>query len=106
MQASQKTTLLIISMMAPLMNKIKLNLRHAKKNRKLALKLTKTLDALAEQLLPQFLMEKKHDYITIKKIHTMCFLLASKVQRVFNSRVIHTIMDKNWDMKGMKDVLN
>jgi hypothetical protein len=52
MQASQKTTLLIISMVAPLMNKIKLNLRHAKKNRKLAVKLQKTIDALAEQLLP------------------------------------------------------
>ena len=51
-------------------------------------------------------MEKKNDYVTIKKIHTMCFLLSMKVQRVFNSRVIHTIMDKNWDMKGMKDVLN
>jgi hypothetical protein len=30
------------------------------------------------------------------------YLLAAKTQQVFFSRVIHTIIDQNWDLKGFK----
>jgi hypothetical protein len=38
-------------------------------------------------------------------MHNLVFLLASKAQQVFTSHVIHTIIDQNWDLKGLKMVL-
>ena len=38
-------------------------------------------------------------------MHNLCYLLAMKTQQVFNSRVIHTCIDQNWDLKGFKQVL-
>ena len=60
---------------------------------------------LSEQLLPQFLSEKINDYEEINNMHNLCYLLAMKTQQVFNSRIIHTCIDQNWDLKGFKQVL-
>ena len=38
-------------------------------------------------------------------MHNLCFLLAGKTQSVFNSSVLRTCIDQNWDLKGMKAVL-
>lgn len=38
-------------------------------------------------------------------MHSLIFLLAQKTQRVFLTRVIHTIIDQNWDLKGFKQVV-
>ena len=37
-------------------------------------------------------------------MHNLCYLLAMKTQQVFNSRIIHTCIDQNWDLKGFKQV--
>lgn len=41
----------------------------------------------------------------LNDMHNLCFLLASKMQSVFNSSVLRTCIDQNWDLKGMKAVL-
>ena len=38
-------------------------------------------------------------------MHNLVYLLAYKTQQVFYSRVIHAIIDQNWDLKGFKQVL-
>jgi len=48
---------LIISMVGPLMNKVKMSMVGARKNRVLATKLQGTVDVLGEQLLPHYLTE-------------------------------------------------
>jgi predicted component of type VI protein secretion system len=40
----------------------------------------------------------------VNKMHSLCHLLAYKTQQVFFARVIHTIIDQNWDLKGFKQV--
>ena len=53
---------LITSIVAPLMNKVKMSMLNAKKNRILAGKLEGTIALLAEQLLPHFLAENSGSY--------------------------------------------
>ena len=48
---------LIISMVGPLMNKVKMSILGARKNCQLALKLSSTIDMLGEQLLPHYLTD-------------------------------------------------
>ena len=99
------TTPLIYSVVGPLMNKVKLSMLSAKKNQQLARKLAGTMNLLAEQLLPHFLAENKGNPEEVNTMHNLCYLLAMKTQQVFNSRVIHTCIDQNWDLKGFKQVL-
>jgi len=96
---------LIISIVGPLMNKVKMSMFSAKKNRLLAGKLQSTIDVLAEQLLPHYLAGSARSYEDVNTMHNLCYLLAMKTQQVFNSRVIHTCIDQNWDLKGFKQVL-
>lgn len=96
---------LIISILGPLMNKVKLSMLNAKKNKKLAAKLKSSIDLLAEQLLPHWLVERADDYQEVNTLHNLCYLFAMKTQQVFNSRIIHTCIDQNWDLKGFKQVL-
>ena len=96
---------LIISIVGPLMNKVKLSMLSAKKNTKLAEKLKPTIELLAEQLLPHFLSENMNNYDEVNNMQNLCYLLAMKTQQVFNSRIIHTCIDQNWDLKGFKQVL-
>lgn len=87
------------------MNKVKLCMLGAKKNRKLAANLKPTIDLLAEQLLPKFLADNINNYEEVNLVQNLCYLLAMKTQQVFNSRIIHTCIDQNWDLKGFKQVL-
>ena len=96
---------MIISTVGPLMNKVKLSMLSAKKNRDLAQKLASTIDVLAEQLLPFYLADPERTYDDINMMHNLCYLFAMKTQQVFNSRIIHTCIDQNWDLKGFKQVL-
>jgi len=41
----------------------------------------------------------------VNEMHNLCYLLSLKAQLVFNSRIIHTCIDQNWDLKGFKQVL-
>jgi len=45
------------------------------------------------------------DAETINKMHNLIFLFQYKTHQVFQGRVIHQIIDQNWDMKGFKAVL-
>ena len=99
------TAPLIFSIVGALMNKVKLSMLSAKKNQQLARKLAGTMNLLAEQLLPHFLAENKSNPDEINTMHNLCYLLAMKTQQVFNSRVIHTCIDQNWDLKGFKQAL-
>ena len=97
MVESQKslTAPLIISIMGPLMNKVKLSMLYAKKNRQLAAKLTGSINVLAEQILPHYLSQNKNDYEMVSRIHDLSFLLAMKAQNVFNNRIISSCIDHN-----------
>mmetsp|Transcript_97644 Transcript_97644/g.134332 ORF Transcript_97644/g.134332 Transcript_97644/m.134332 type:complete len:268 (-) Transcript_97644:1726-2529(-) len=96
---------LIMSMCGPLTNKIKTCLLYAMKNKNLAQKLRTTVDLLCEQLLPQFCKNKENDTEALDQLHSLLYLLAHKTQQVFYSKVIHTCIDQNWDLKGFKQVL-
>ena len=89
-------------MVGPLMNKVKMSMLAARKNRQLATKLQSTIDVLGEQLLPHYLTDGSRSYEEINTMHNLLYLLAMKTQQVFNSRVIHTCIDQNWDLKGFK----
>ena len=102
-EASSKS--LIISMVGPLMNKVKMSILGARKNCCLAFKLSSTIDMLGEQLLPHYLTDGSRSYEEVNMMHNLLYLLAMKTQQVFNSRVIHTCIDQNWDLKGFKQVL-
>lgn len=41
----------------------------------------------------------------IQLMHNLVFLFAYKTQQVFEARVIHQIIDQNWDLKGFKCTL-
>lgn len=71
---------LIMSMVGPIMNKVKFCMLNSRKNTKLAEKIAPTVNFLAEQLLPQYLMAQKDDYASVNMMHNLCFLLAGKAQ--------------------------
>lgn len=37
-------------------------------------------------------------------MHNLLYLFAYKAHQTFFSRVIHTIIDQNWDLKGFKQI--
>ena len=96
---------LIVSIVGLLMNKVKLSMKSAKKNKLLAEKLDTTIYLLSEQLLPHFIQQNMNNYDELNNMHNLCYLFAHKTQQVFNSRIIHTCIDQNWDLKGFKQVL-
>jgi len=98
-------TALVQSICGPLANKIKFSALYARKNKKLGESMGATLDLLFEQLLPQFCAANLSNQEAINNMHNLIYLLAHKSQQVFNSHVIHTAIDQNWDMKGLKQVL-
>ena len=67
---------LIMSMVGPIMNKVKFCMTNSRKNTNLAHKLAPTVNFLAEQLLPEYVMEHKDNYETVNMMHNLCFLLA------------------------------
>ena len=38
-------------------------------------------------------------------MHNLMYLFTYKIHQVFQARVIHQIIDQNWDLKGFKAVL-
>ena len=46
-----------------------------------------------------------HDEEAINLMHNLMFLFAYKTHQVFQARVIHQIIDQNWDLKGFKETL-
>ena len=63
------------------------------------------MNFLSEQLLPHYLAENQANLEMINSMHNLCYLLSMKAKLVFNSHVIHTCIDQNWDLKGFKAVL-
>ena len=99
------STAMIQSICGPLANKTKLSALNARKNRQLGKQLQDLFAFLFEQLLPQYLAQNMSSQEAVNNMHNLCYLLAQKTQQVFTSHVIHTAIDQNWDMKGLKQVL-
>ena len=92
----------MVSMLGPLSNKIKLTMESARKNKGLVEKLRPLIQLLTEQLLPHFISENLSNHSAVRDMHNLWYLLSLKAQQVFTSRIIHTCIDQNWDLKGFK----
>lgn len=97
---------LVSSMCGPLMNKIKMSFHYPRKNQDLANNkdIRNLIYLIGEQLLPQWCLKNIGDVEAINKMHNLLYLFAYKTQQIFFSRVIHAIIDQNWDLKGFKQV--
>ena len=60
---------------------------------------------LGEQILPQWCQKHMNDGDAVNQMHNLLFLFAYKTHQVFQARVIHQIIDQNWDLKGFKATL-
>lgn len=84
-------------------------LDHPRKNIELAQssELRSLLFLLSEQLLPQWCNQRltANDTTALNLMHNLVFLFAYKTSQVFQARVIHQIVDQNWDLKGFKCTL-
>ena len=69
---------LAVSMVGLLMNKVKLCMESARKNKNLAAKLATTVQLLSEQLIPHFIEQNMSNYDSINEMHNLCYLLAHK----------------------------
>lgn len=98
---------LVASMTGPLFSKIKLVMKNALKNVKLAQNdhILAIVELLSEQLVPQYCAANMARGDKLSTMHSLVFLLASKAQSVFTSGVVRTCIDQNWDLKGFKSVL-
>ena len=101
------TDVLISSICGTLFNKIKTCFMYARKNKELAANsdLRNLVFLLGEQILPQWCQRNCGDKNAINDMHNLVYLLAQKTHQVFFTRVIHTIIDQNWDLKGLRQVL-
>ena len=88
------------------MNKIKMSFHYPRKNQDLANNkdIRNLIYLIGEQLLPQWCLKNIGDVEAINKMHNLLYLFAYKTQQIFFSRVIHAIIDQNWDLKGFKQV--
>jgi hypothetical protein len=101
-----KEQAMVLSMCGPLMNKIKMAFQYPRKNIDLANNkdIKNLVFLIGEQLLPQWCQKNMADEEAINKMHNLMYLFAYKTQQIFFSRVIHAIIDQNWDLKGFKQV--
>lgn len=99
------TSAMVQSMVGPLANKVKMCAAFARKNKRLGKELCSTFALIFEQLVPFYCAKNMNNHEAINNMHNLLYLLASKAQGVFNSPVIHTAIDQNWDLKGLKQVL-
>lgn len=99
--------MVVRSTCATLMSKVKLMFANPLKNKQLAANsdLLAIVELLSEQVIPQYCLQHIDDTGKLTRMHSLCYLLASKVQSVFTSGVIKTCIDQNWDLKGLKAVL-
>ena len=102
---SSATKARMVSMLGPLSNKVKMTMEYARKNCLLVDKLKPLINLLTEQLLPFFVSENLTNHAAIRDMHNLWYLFSLKSQQVFTSRIIHTCIDQNWDLKGYKQVL-
>lgn len=100
------TSAMIVSICGPLMNKIKMSFQYPRKNIDLANNkdIKNLIYLLGEQLLPQWCHRNAANFDEINLMHNLMYLFAYKTQQIFFSRVIHAIIDQNWDLKGFKQV--
>ena len=98
-------TALVMSMSGIIANKVKLSCYYARKNKIFGQNLAPTIDLIFEQLIPHYCKQNIGNLEAINNLHNLVFLLAHKSQQVFTSHIIHTAIDQNWDMKGLKAVL-
>ena len=97
---------MVLSICGPLMNKIKMSFQYPRKNIDMANNkdIKNLVFLMGEQLLPQWCLQNMENGDNINKMHNLMYLLAYKTQQIFFSRVIHAIIDQNWDLKGFKQV--
>jgi hypothetical protein len=55
--------------------------------------------------LPQWCHRNQENGSAINDMHNIVYLFAQKVHQVFQARVIHQIIDQNWDLKGFRAVI-
>jgi hypothetical protein len=105
--AAQKKDL-VNSMLGPIYNKIKLCVVYPKKNMEIAMNqdVRNLIFLLGEQLLPQWCARNYENGEAINEMHNIVYLFSQKVHQVFQARVIHQIIDQNWDLKGFRAVIN
>ena len=95
------------SVLTLLFNRIKMYIVFARKNLNLAQDsdFRGLIAALAEQIIPQNVNHYFTDTKELFKLHNYVYLLAQKCKGVFHGSVIHTCIDQNWDLKGLKQSL-
>jgi hypothetical protein len=86
---------LVVSMLGPMYNKIKMCMEFPKKNIEFAQnKDVKLFIAmLGEQILPQYCRKNMKDAEEINNMHNLMYLFVYKTHQVFQARVIHQIID-------------
>jgi len=86
---------LVLSMIAPISNKIKMCVEFPRKNCELATNpnFRNFMAAFCEQLLPQWCRKNMKDTKAINDMHNLVYLFAYKTHQVFQARVIHQIID-------------
>lgn len=104
--ATPEAEALIVSICGPLINKVKMSFQYPRKSVDLASNrdIKNLIYLMGEQLLPQWCLKNIGDLEAINKMHNLMYLFAYKTQQIFFSRVIHAIIDQNWDLKGFKQV--
>ena len=80
-----ESQMLVLSILAPMSNRIKMCVMHPKKNKELACDpdFRNFIFALCEQLLPQWCQMYIEDPDVIKDMHTLLFLFSQKTHQVF-----------------------
>lgn len=91
--SSELTKPLIVSIVGPLVNKIKCSLKYARKNVRFGDVIAPAINLLGEQILPAYCAQHMDNFEEINTLHNLVFLLAHKSQQVFTSRIIHTAID-------------
>ena len=94
-------------MCGPVFNRVKMYFDYPKKNMDLAnnADVKNLINLIGEQILPQWCQKNIDNHEALSYMNNLVFLFAYKTQQVFHARVIHQIIDQNWDLKGFKITL-
>jgi hypothetical protein len=86
---------LVLSMLGPMVNKIKMCMKFAKKNIELAEDpdVYGFITLFGEQILPTWCRKNMKDAKAINDMHNLMYLFSYKTHQVFQARVIHQIID-------------
>lgn len=107
MEGNYERQALVLSMCGPIYNRIKMCFEYPRKNMQIAnnADIKNFIALLGEQILPQWCKKNMANAEEINLMHNLMFLFAYKTHQVFQARVIHQIIDQNWDLKGFKETL-